>query len=58
MALRIETFSNQTGGASFFKAISHPLAAPMARALVERMRTAGPEALYDPQGFAPSLRET
>lgn len=57
MALKIETFSNQTGGASFFKAISHPLAAPLARALVERMRQTGSVAIYDPQGFAPSFAE-
>ncbi|MGH7002478.1 MAG: hypothetical protein ACREIP_00875, partial [Alphaproteobacteria bacterium] len=57
MALKIETFSNQTGGASFFKAISHPLAAPLARALVAKLAKAGPVALYDPLGFAPSFAE-
>lgn len=57
MALKIETFSNQTGGASLFKAISHPLAAPAARALVAKLAAAGPVALYDPTGFAASFAE-
>ncbi len=57
MALKIETFSNQTGGASLFKAISHPLAAPAARALVARLETSGPVAIYDPLGFAATFAE-
>ena len=57
MALKIETFSNQTGGTSLFKAISHPLAAPAARALVARLEAAGPVALYDPLGFAATFAE-
>lgn len=57
MALKIETFSSQTGGASLFKAISHPLAATAARALVARLEASGPVALYDPLGFAPTFAE-
>jgi len=57
MALRIETFSNQTGGASLFKAISHPLAVPAARALVAKLEAAASVALYDPLGFAATFAE-
>lgn len=48
MALRIETFSNVTGGSSFFKAAGHPLAAPLAAALVRQLEEGGPVAFYDP----------
>ena len=37
MSLNIETFSNVTGGNAFFKAVSHPLAATKARALIDRL---------------------
>jgi len=57
MALKIETFSNQTGGASLFKAISHPLAVPAARALIAKLAASGPVALYDPFGFSASFAE-
>jgi hypothetical protein len=57
MALNIETFSNQSGGASFFKAISHPLVVPAARALIARLVGGGKIALYDPHGFAASFAE-
>ncbi len=57
MALKIETFSNQTGGASLFKAISHPLAVPAARTLVGKLASSEPVALYDPHGFAASFAE-
>ncbi len=57
MALRIETFSNQSGGASLFKAVSHPLAAAPAAALIEQLRGAGPVAVYDPFGFAATVAE-
>ena len=50
MALNIETFSNVSGGNSFFKAVSHPLAAGKAGALIERLGAAGPVAIYDPLG--------
>ena len=57
MALRIETFSNVTGGSSFFKAVGHPLAAPKAVALVARLSAGGPVAVYDPLGLASGLAE-
>jgi hypothetical protein len=57
MALEIETFSNQTGGASLFKAISHPLAAAPARTLLAKLEGSGPVALYDPLGFAATFAE-
>mgnify|MGYP001469336827 CR=1 FL=1 len=57
MALRIETFSNATGGSSVFKAAGHPLAAPLAGALVERLEAAGPVALYDPYGHLGTFAE-
>jgi hypothetical protein len=56
MALRIETFSNASGGNAFFKAVTHPLAA---RRWVELRRRIGaaPVALYDPDGQADALGE-
>jgi hypothetical protein len=57
MGLTIETFSNVTGGNSFFKAVSHPLAAAAARALVARLEAAGPVAVYDPFGMAEGFAE-
>ncbi|MCW5773437.1 MAG: hypothetical protein KIT16_17480 [Rhodospirillaceae bacterium] len=57
MALKIETFSNQTGGVSFFKAISHPLAVPAARAMLARLASQGPVAIYDPHGAVQSIAE-
>ena len=48
MALSIETFSNRTGGTSLFKALSHPEAAAAASALVDRLRSGGAVAIYDP----------
>ena len=50
MTLDIDTFSNVSGGFSFFKALGHPLAAPRVRALLDRL--AGPVAIYDPHGHA------
>lgn len=50
MALDIDTFSNRSGGFSFFKAVGHPLVAPKIRALLNRLD--GPVALYDPAGHA------
>ncbi|OQW54681.1 hypothetical protein [Candidatus Raskinella chloraquaticus] len=55
MPLQIETFSNATGGNSFYKAITHPLAAPKGRSLLEHLRKAGPVAIYDPQNLASSF---
>lgn len=34
MALRIQTFSNVTGGDSFFKAVGHPRVVDAAKALI------------------------
>src|SRR5262245_22867266 len=52
MALAIQTFSNQTGGDAFFKAIGHPLAVAPANALLARLRAGGPVAVYDFGGGA------
>lgn len=57
MALRIETFSNVTGGNSSFKALGHPLAAPKAAELLAGLRAAGPIAVYDPLGLAEPFAE-
>ena len=51
MALRIDTFSNQTGGNALFKALGHPVGAERMAALIQRLATAGPVAIYDPLGF-------
>ncbi|MDA0664188.1 MAG: hypothetical protein O3B08_15310 [Proteobacteria bacterium] len=52
MALNIDTFSNVSGGFSFFKALGHPLAAPKFRAMLAALASAGPVAIYDPLGHA------
>lgn len=57
MPLRIETFSNVTGGSSFFKAVGHPLAAPKAAILMARLASFGPVAFYDPLGLLSGLAE-
>src|SRR3546814_9110775 len=48
MALKIDTFSNQVGGFSFFKAVGHPLTADALDGLLDRLAGLGPAALYDP----------
>jgi hypothetical protein len=48
MPLRIETFSNVSGGNAFFKALTHPLAAGRAQELLQTLRVNGPVAIYDP----------
>ncbi|MBI1261150.1 MAG: hypothetical protein GC184_05445 [Rhizobiales bacterium] len=61
MTLQIETFKNadlshgwrpgnNAGGATLFKALGHPLTAPMGHALIEDLTKAGPIAIYDPTG--------
>jgi hypothetical protein len=50
MPLRIETFRNDAGGSAVYKALSHPLAAPAADALIERLSASGTVAIYDPDG--------
>ena len=57
MQLRIETFDNRKGGNAFYKAVTHPLAARAAAALMRRLEAAGPVALYDPLGFAEGFAE-
>ncbi len=51
MPLNIETFSNAVGGNAFYKAITHPLAAEPARALVAKLKASGPVAIYDPHNL-------
>ena len=48
MPLNIETFNNAVGGNAFYKAITHPLAAAPACALVAKLQTNDPVAVYDP----------
>ncbi|HUZ73662.1 MAG TPA: hypothetical protein VMU87_11800 [Stellaceae bacterium] len=56
MQLKIETFSNKSGGNAFFKAVTHPLAARAFTALLRRL--AGVKvALYDPDGQAEPLAQ-
>lgn len=61
MTLQIETFKNadlsfgwrpgnNAGGATLFKALGHPLTAPMGHALIDDLAKAGPVAIYDPTG--------
>ena len=57
MALKIETFSNAKGGNSFFKALGHPLSAPLAAGLLEKLRGLGGVVVYDPLGMAESFCE-
>ena len=66
MSLQIDTFTNQAfganarpgnnaGGNTLFKALGHPLAANLAADLMQRLRAAGPIAIYDPDGSADSF---
>ena len=57
MALNIETFSNISGGNGFFKALTHPMAAPAFAALTARLAEAGPVAVYDPLGSFEAVAE-
>ncbi len=52
MPLRIETFSNVSGGNAFFKALTHPLAAERAHELLSTLRATGAVAIYDPLNLA------
>jgi hypothetical protein len=52
MVLKIDTFDNRTGGNGYYKAVSHPLAAEAAPALMKKLRTAHGVAIYDPLGYA------
>lgn len=56
MALKIDTFSNVSGGASLFKALGHPVTAEKVQTLFATLTSRGPVAIYDPWGqFAPFL---
>ncbi len=57
MALKIDTFSNQSGGNAFYKAVTHPLVAGKARNLVAHLQKAGPVAIYDPGNHLSSFAE-
>jgi hypothetical protein len=57
MPLRIETFSNVSGGNAFFKALTHPLAAEKAEELLGTLRAKGPVALYDPLNMAEMIAQ-
>ncbi len=57
MGLKINTFSNQSGGSTFFKALSHPLAVNLVESFVARIKSAHKVALYDPENLAESLCE-
>jgi hypothetical protein len=57
MGLTIETFSNVKGANSFYKAVSHPLAAAPAASLIERLAKTGPIGLYDPLGLFSGFAE-
>ena len=52
MALKIDTFDNRTGGNSYYKAVSHPLAAKAADRLLSTLRDADSVAIYDPLGYS------
>ncbi|MDH3233090.1 MAG: hypothetical protein OEQ29_06160 [Alphaproteobacteria bacterium] len=52
MGLDIDTFSNITGGASFFKAVGHPLTARAVSGFLGELAADGPVAIYDPLGLA------
>ena len=55
--LNIETFNNSKGGNSFFKAVTHPVAARRAADLMSRLGSARALAIYDPLGFAAGFAE-
>lgn len=57
MALKIDTFSNQVGGFSFFKAVGHPLTAEKIASLLADIEAQGPVALYDPLGHLETFAE-
>lgn len=52
MPLRIETFRNDSGGNALYKALSHPVAAEKAQALLAKLHAGGAFAVYDPDGIA------
>jgi len=52
MAQKIDTFDNRSGGNSYYKAVSHPLAAEAAAGLIAKLRAADGVAIYDPLGYS------
>lgn len=52
MSLKIDTFSNKTGGNAFYKALAHPVAGDLAGPFLAALKAAGPVAIYDPVGGA------
>lgn len=57
MPLKIETFSVAHGGNAFFKALSHPLAADKANALLAALAGKKRVAVYDPLGQAEAFTQ-
>jgi hypothetical protein len=57
MVLRIETFSNATGGSTLYKALTHPHAAGPARKLVRSLAENAPIAICDPSGATEAFAE-
>jgi hypothetical protein len=57
MPLRIDTFRNDIGGSSVYKALSHPLPATQAHGLIARLAAAESLAIYDPDGMAAAFDE-
>jgi len=57
MALRIETFDNVRGGNTLYKALTHPSAARLGRALLNTLMRNAPVAVYDPSGAAEAFNE-
>ena len=57
MSLKINTFSNQSGGNAFYKAVTHPVAMEKAQNLLAQLQKAGPVAIYDPNDQLASFVE-
>ncbi len=57
MPLNIETFSNVSGGNAFFKALTHPIAAQKADALIRTLKAKGQVAIYDPLNLADMIAQ-
>ncbi|MEO7993171.1 MAG: hypothetical protein ABI743_02130 [bacterium] len=57
MPIQTPTFDNRSGGNVAYKALSHPLTATLAATLRASLALAGPVALVDLAGLAPSLTE-
>jgi hypothetical protein len=57
MAVRIETFDNARGGNTLYKALAHPLAAPLGREVIRSLARLGKVAVVDPHGAAEGFAE-